>query len=362
MPAFLTPIDLTQNELQNAVLQNLGTAPGSPKLGQFYFNSTSNAGYIWNGTVWMPTDATKLVGVIPLTALATDPLARANHTGTQLAATISNLASTVQGYTLDQFAAPAANINMNGKTLTGLPAPAAAGQAVEYSWVLGQIQAASAGIDSKPSCRAASNVNITLSGTQTIDTVVLVAGDRILCLGQTDATQNGPYIVSAGAWARASDTITPQAFWMIEEGHDFGGSQWKCATTGTIVIGTTPITINQWGQGQVYTAGNGLQLSGNTFSIKLPANSGLVSDSTGLYVDTSIVARKKAFTIGDGSTTSFVLTHNLGSQDIHVTVRRVSDNQQVYPDNNATSTNTATIIFGTGNVPSTNQYRVFITG
>ena len=54
---FLTPIDLSQLELQNAKLQNLATAPGSPVTGQVYFNTTTNKAMVWNGSSWIPWEA-----------------------------------------------------------------------------------------------------------------------------------------------------------------------------------------------------------------------------------------------------------------------------------------------------------------
>lgn len=48
-------IDLQQNELQNAVVQNLSVAPNNPKDGQIYYNTTDNKSYIWNGTSWVET-------------------------------------------------------------------------------------------------------------------------------------------------------------------------------------------------------------------------------------------------------------------------------------------------------------------
>ena len=62
-------------------------------------------------------------GTITAAKMVSDPYARANHTGTQVASTISDLASTVKAYTLDEFADPAAAISMNSQKITTLATP-----------------------------------------------------------------------------------------------------------------------------------------------------------------------------------------------------------------------------------------------
>ena len=49
----LVPLDMNKNELQNAVIQNLATAPASPIKGQKYFDTTDNIEKYWNGTAWV---------------------------------------------------------------------------------------------------------------------------------------------------------------------------------------------------------------------------------------------------------------------------------------------------------------------
>jgi hypothetical protein len=365
---FLVSIDLNGNEILNANLQNLAAAPGTPGVGRVYFDTVLGAPYQWNGTAWIALDASKVPNAyIPLAKLATDPLARANHTGTQLASTISNFDTQVRTSRLDQMSAPIASVSLNSQKIISLLDPTLAQDAATKNYVdttsAAAVQSAAAGIDSKPSVRVIATSNIALTGIQTIDGVSCVAGDRVLATGQTTTAQNGVYVVAAGAWVRATDAdatgeITPGAFWFVEEGTANNKTQWRCNNTGVITLGTTAITIVQFGAAQTFIGGAGMSLTGNTFDVG--AGTGIVVGADTVSVDTTVVARKYAATVGTGAATSIVVTHNLASSDVVVSVREVATNNEIECDVQNTSANTVTLGFAVA--PSTNSIRVSVVG
>jgi len=133
------------------------------------------------------------------------------------------------------------------------------------------VDAVAQGLDPKASCVAATTANITLSGTQTIDGVALIAGDRCLVKDQTLSQNNGIYVVAASAWTRATDMDTwaevPGAFTFIEQGTLYADTGWVCTSNAGGTLGTTPITWVQFAGVGSYTAGTGLTLTGTQFSI-----------------------------------------------------------------------------------------------
>jgi hypothetical protein len=132
------------------------------------------------------------------------------------------------------------------------------------------VDSAIIGISWKEPVRTASTANLTLSGTQTVDGVALVAGDRVLVKDQSTQANNGIYVVAAGAWSRAPDADTwdelVSALLFVESGGQ-AGAAFYCPIQPGGTLGTTAITFNNFNISGTYFAGTGLTLNGSTFSI-----------------------------------------------------------------------------------------------
>ena len=76
---------------------------------------------------------------IALSKLAVDPLARANHTGTQTASTISDFDTQVRTSRLDQMATPTAAVALGAQKITGLADPTNAQDAVTLNYITNQL-------------------------------------------------------------------------------------------------------------------------------------------------------------------------------------------------------------------------------
>ncbi len=360
---YLNNIDLNKNELQNARLQNLASAPGSPVVGQVYYDTTDVTAKVWNGSAWIAIDASKVANsYIPLAKLATDPLARANHTGTQTASTISDFNTAVRTNRLDQMATPTAAVAMGSQQITGLAAPTNGTDAANKNYV----DDAVAGISWKNEVRVATTAAGTLASSfangSSVDGVTLATNDRILIKDQATQTENGIYTVNgAGAPTRATDADTAAELYgaavFVTNGTANGGKRFVSSTQAPITIGSTNITFAQFDAGAVYTAGNGLTLSTNDFNVGAGTGISVAADS--VAIDTAVVVRKYSGTIGDGSTTAIVVTHNLNTKDIQVQLRQVADDVFVMADVTATSVNTCTITFTTAPASSAIRVTVF---
>jgi hypothetical protein len=136
-----------------------------------------------------------------------------------------------------------------------------------------------------------------------IDGVTLSTNDRVLIYEQTDATQNGVYTVTdtgsaSTNWVltRSTDTDSyapsdPNSFgkgdaFFVLEGNAGAGELYVMNTEGTITFGTTNITFTQVASTAVYSAGNGLTLTGTVFAAD--AGTGVTVDGTGINIGQAV--------------------------------------------------------------------------
>jgi hypothetical protein len=303
---------------------------------------------------------------------------------------------------LDLLVKAAAALDVNNNKIINLADGSNPSDAATY----GQLNAILQGQSWKDPVRAASTANGTLATAfangSVIDGVTLATGDRILIRAQTNGAENGIYVVNAtGAPTRAADADVAgelnKATVMITSGTSLQGDYYTQSAT-IANLATDAQTWTKTGEGNtVYTADEaGIHLSGQTFSIKAGGvgatelaaavagnglsggagtalavgagatpgtggpGGGLKVNADDLVIDTAVVVRKFAATIGDGSTASINVTHGLGTTDITVEVFEVSTGATVLCDVIRTSTTVVQLGFTTA--PTANQYRVVVHG
>jgi hypothetical protein len=244
-----------------------------------------------------------------------------------------------------------------------VPTPSAAGDAVPKSYVDSAVE----GLAWKDSARVGTQSNINLASPgATIDGVTMASQDRVLVRNQSTQSQNGIYVWNGASTAltRSLDASTfaelEQAIITVEEGTDAGTTWRQTQVNGTIDVSNVLFT---------------------SFAAAAPAASettaGIAELATQAEVDAGtddarIVTplklanwsgrlRKVSTSIGDGSATSYVVTHNLNTRDVII---RVFPNSGQYDDVEVdvqrTSTTTATLVFATA--PASNAYRVVVLG
>jgi hypothetical protein len=163
-------------------------------------------------------------------------------------------------------------VNKSGDIMTGILTLSADPTNALHATTKGYVDNLVTGLSWKQAVKAATTANISLSGTQTIDAVSVVIGDRVLVKNQTTQSGNGIYVVASGAWTRATDAdasgeILGATVYVDAPGTVNGGTQWSNNNSAAITVGTTAITFIQIAGAGVYTNGTGIDLTGNVFSI-----------------------------------------------------------------------------------------------
>jgi hypothetical protein len=209
---------------------------------------------------------------------------------------------------------------------------------------------------------------LTLSVALTVlDGYTLATGDRVIVKNEATQANNGVYTINAAKTilTRAIDADTTAElnggdFFFVQNGTVNDNTGWVVVDKVT-TVGTTPVIFSQFSGAGTYTASNGVLLTGSNFTGVVASGGGLSVGASGFSIDTAVVVSKYNASVGDGSATSYTVTHNLGTRDVQVTVYdNSSPYAEVMCDVQHTSTTAITLLFSVA--PTSSQYRVVVQG
>lgn len=299
---FGNSIDLGKNEILNARMQNLSAPPTSPLDGLFYYDTTTKTAQLYANGSWVTMGH---LGEIFTAALL---------------AKLNGIAAGANNYTHPGYTAKASGLY---KVTVD---------------ALGHISSAT----------AVAKADITALGIPAQDTTYgLATTSANGLMSSTDKTKIDASYTSAQvdtAIAAAIATLidsSPDALNTLNELAAALGDDPNFATTITNALANKVDKI----------AGKGL--STNDFT------TALLDKLNGITAGAN--TRKYSIAVGNGSTTSIVVTHNLNTQNVTVTLRETaSPYNVVMTDVQITSVNTVTLIFATA--PASGQYTVTVVG
>jgi len=336
--SYLTDINLNKNELQNAVIQNLGAAPGTPVEGQIYYDSTAGDKqlYFYNGSAWIPVsgDISEVIAGDGLTGGGDTGSVTLNVVGgTGITANANDIAITDTGVTAASYgsstAIPVITVNAQGQITTA--STAAISTDLTIAADSGSDDTVTLGTDTLTFAGTANEIETTVTNNQ-------------IQIGLVDnPTVSGNLIVSGNLTVSGTTTTV---------------------NTETINLADNIITLNSNETGTP-SENAGIEVErGTSDNVVFRWNEGtdiweLTKDGTDYYEVQTVGESTFAASIGDGSATSIAVTHNLGSQDVIVQLYDNSSLDTVYADVVRTSTSVVTIDFASA--PATNDIRVLIT-
>lgn len=375
---------------QTSVSGNAGTATAlatARNINGVAFDGTGNitvtaaAGTLTGATLASGVTASSLTSVGTLASLAvTGNITAATPTADDHVAIKSYVDTAVQGLTWKTAvrAATTANITLSGaQTIDGVSVVATdrvlvknQSTAAENGVYVAASGAWSRALDANTAAELNGAAVFINEGTANADTSY-TQNATIATLG-TDAVTWAQFAAATGPAAAGTLTGTTLASNVVTSSLTSVGTLANLTVTNPITGSVTgnagTVTTNANLTGDVTSSGNATTLAtvnGNvgTFTSVTVNAKGLVTAATSPttlagYGITDAV-KKYSTDIGDGSTTSIVVTHNLGTRDVTFNIRETSGSYNVWmPDVQITSTNTITLIWAVA--PTTNQFRCVV--
>lgn len=281
---FVTNLNLNQNQLINGTFEVLASDPPTGDFdGRMIFNSTEGTIKVWDAT--SATWRKMLSGVsISNSGSAASALSVSESNG--LITLTPNLVTTASAGVmsasdkakLDNATANDSIGTLVMRSVTGTFQAATPVQGLDVA-NKSYVDSARTGLDVKASVKIATvqegAMSTAFAAGQVVDGYTLVAGDRILIKNQTNAEDNGIYIVEAtGAPTRAPDAslnyqVTPGLFTFVEQGTVNADSGWVLITNGNINVGVTPLEFSLFSVAGNILAGAGLSKTGDVLSVNV---------------------------------------------------------------------------------------------
>jgi len=388
---YLSSIDLNKNELQNAKIHVLATAPSNPQEGQIYYNSTDNKLYFYDGTSFVDAsgDIKSVVTSTSTTLQITDSNGPNPSIATVTAAITNGGTGLATGDQIYDFVTDSATTIAS---LNEITENVTIGDATDVTVTT------SGDLEVTGDLTVNGTTTTVNSNTVTIDDPVFTLGGdtapssddnkdrgiefryhdgstaKLGFFGFDDSTGDFTFLTSA---TNSSEVFSGTKGNLDINNISLSGSitsvDGAAPTNGQILIGNGS---NNDMQLATITAGEGIDITNAAGSITIDAedssttNKGVVqlatdaealagTDTAKVITPAGLATRSFSTSIGDGSATSITVTHNLNSRDVIIQLYDNSSYDTVFADVVRTTVDTATISFAAA--PASGDIRVLVT-